>query len=66
MKPDEANQSILQYVSKDKKNAVVFQYNLAKYPNNTIPETQRSPLVVAGDYCRTYPNLVISGYYYLY
>ncbi|GHU61227.1 alpha-galactosidase [Bacteroidia bacterium] len=43
--PYESNKSILQYVSKDKKNAVVLQYNLAEYPNNAVPETQHSSLV---------------------
>ena len=43
--PYEANRSILQYVSKDRKNAVIFQYRLAEYPDNALPETRRSPLV---------------------
>jgi alpha-galactosidase len=43
--PYEANQSILQYVSKDRSNAVIFQYRLAEYPNNATPDTRRSPLV---------------------
>jgi alpha-galactosidase len=32
-------------VSKDKKEALVFQYHLAESPANSVPETQRSPLV---------------------
>jgi alpha-galactosidase len=43
--PYETNQSVLQYVSKDKKNAVVFNYHLGQYPNNTTLETKRSSLV---------------------
>jgi alpha-galactosidase len=45
LSPYETNRSVLQYVSKDKKNVVVFNYNLAEYPNNAIPETYRSSLV---------------------
>jgi alpha-galactosidase len=43
--PYDENRSILQYTGKDKKNAVVFIYNMAEYPINSINETQRSPLV---------------------
>jgi alpha-galactosidase len=43
--PYENNQSILQYVASDKRDAVIFQYRLAEYPHNAVPETQRSPLV---------------------
>ena len=43
--PYEANQSILQYVSKDRTSAVIFQYRLAEYPDNARPDTRRSPLV---------------------
>jgi alpha-galactosidase len=42
--PFEANQSILQFVSKDKKKAIIFQYRLAEYPDNSVPETKQSPL----------------------
>jgi alpha-galactosidase len=41
----ETNRSVLQYVSKDKKNAVVFNYRLAEYPDNTTWATENSPLV---------------------
>jgi alpha-galactosidase len=43
--PYENNRSVLQYVSKDKRDAVIFQYRLAEYPDNAISETQHSPLV---------------------
>ncbi len=43
--PFEANRSIIQYVSKNKKKSVVFNYRLAEYPENSIPENQQSPLV---------------------
>jgi len=43
--PYEANRSILQYTDKNQKKAVVFVYQMAEYPANTIDETQRSPLV---------------------
>jgi len=43
--PYDENRSILQYTGKEKKNAVVFVYNMAEYPINSIDETQRSPLV---------------------
>jgi alpha-galactosidase len=43
--PYDENRSILQYTGKDKKSAVVFVYNMAEYPINSIDETQRSPLV---------------------
>jgi alpha-galactosidase len=43
--PYEENKSILQYTSRDKKTAVVFKYHLAEYPDNLIPQTQRTPLV---------------------
>ncbi|GAP73302.1 alpha-galactosidase [Candidatus Symbiothrix dinenymphae] len=43
--PYDENRSILQYVDKDKRSAVVFVYNMAEYHDNTIAERQRSPLV---------------------
>lgn len=43
--PYETNRSVLQYVSKDQQEAVVFVYNLAEYPNNALPETRNSKLV---------------------
>ena len=43
--PYEENRSVLQYVSKSKRNTVIFVYNLAEYPINQIKETQRTPLV---------------------
>ena len=43
--PYEKNRSVLQYVDKNKKKAVIFAYNMAEYPINTIDETQRTPLV---------------------
>lgn len=42
LSPYENNASILQYVNKDKSESIVFVYNLARYPNNAIPETRRS------------------------
>ena len=43
--PYEENRSILQYTDKNKRKAVVFVYQMAEYPTNSINETQRSPLV---------------------
>ncbi len=43
--PYEENRSVLQYVNKNKKEAVIFAYNMAEYPINTIEETQRTPLI---------------------
>ena len=43
--PYEKNRSVLQYVDKNKKKAVIFAYNMAEYPINTIDETQRTLLV---------------------
>ena len=43
--PYDENRSVLQYVDKSKRNAVVFAYNLAEYPANQIKETQQNPLV---------------------
>ena len=43
--PYEENRSILQYVDKHKRNAVIFVYNMAEYPANQTEENQRSPLV---------------------
>jgi alpha-galactosidase len=39
--PYENNRSILQFVSKDQTESIVFVYNLAEYPENAIPETKR-------------------------
>jgi len=43
--PYESNTSILQFVSKDRRKAVIFRYNLAEYPNNATAETERSATV---------------------
>ena len=43
--PYDNNRSVLQFVSKDKRETVVFVYNLAEYPNNALPETQRPQTV---------------------
>ena len=43
--PYEENRSVLQYVDKNKRNAVVFTYNMAEYPANQIRETQQTPLM---------------------
>ena len=43
--PYEENRSVLQYVNNSKKNVVVFNYNMAEYPDNSTAETQRSPLL---------------------
>ena len=40
--PYENNRSILQYVSKEQTESVVFVYNLAEYPDNAITETKQS------------------------
>ena len=37
--PYEENRSVLQYVEKNKKRAVIFNYNMAEYPDNSIKET---------------------------
>jgi alpha-galactosidase len=43
--PHDENRSILQYTDANGEKAVVFVYNLAEYPENTVPGTRRSPLV---------------------
>ena len=43
--PYESNRSILQFVNKPQSESIVFVYNLAEYPNNSIPENRRSTLV---------------------
>ena len=43
--PYDESRSILQYVSKDKKNAVLFAYNITEFPGNMTSDTQRSALV---------------------
>lgn len=43
--PYEENRSVLQYVNKSKREAVIFAYNMAEYPVNSIEEAQRTPLV---------------------
>lgn len=43
--PYENNRSVLEYLSKDKKEAVIFVYNLAEYPNDTIDHTRKSRAV---------------------
>lgn len=43
--PYETDKSVLQYVSPDKRKAVVFVYNLAEYPNNALPDTRRTQAV---------------------
>ncbi|MDR0353229.1 MAG: alpha-galactosidase [Opitutaceae bacterium] len=43
--PHDENRSVLQYTDADGRKAVVFVYNLAEYPGNTVPGTRRSPLV---------------------
>ena len=43
--PYEENRSVLQYVDKNKRKAVLFAYNLAEYPANMVEDTQKSPLV---------------------
>jgi alpha-galactosidase len=45
LSPFETNRSIIQYVSKNKKSSVVFNYHLAEYPDISIPENRQSPLV---------------------
>ena len=40
--PYENNRSILQFVNKDQTESIIFVYNLGEYPNNAIPETQRT------------------------
>lgn len=43
--PFNENRSVLQYVSKDKKEAVVFVYDLAEYPKESIPQNQKNKAV---------------------
>jgi alpha-galactosidase len=43
--PYENNRSILQFVNKEQTESVVFVYNLAEYPANAIPETEKSSTV---------------------
>lgn len=43
--PYEEDRSVLEYISYDKKTAVVFCYHLGEYPKNAVPETQRTTLV---------------------
>jgi alpha-galactosidase len=43
--PYNENRSVLQYTSRDKKESVIFYYQLSEYPKNVIPETQRTTLV---------------------
>lgn len=43
--PYETNRSILQFVSKDRKESIIFLYNLAEYPNNALSETRRSKTI---------------------
>lgn len=39
--PYENNRSVLEFVNKDKNEAVIFVYNLAEYPNNLTVETRK-------------------------
>ena len=43
--PYDNNRSILQFVNREKSESIVFIYNLAEYPGNSIPENRRSTLV---------------------
>jgi alpha-galactosidase len=43
--PHEENRSILQYVDKNKRKAVIFAYHLAEYPNNSHEEFKHSPMI---------------------
>ena len=43
--PFDENRSVLQYVDKNKRKAVVFAYNIAEYPNNSVKENQQSPVI---------------------
>ncbi|AWI10469.1 alpha-galactosidase [Ereboglobus luteus] len=43
--PHDENRNVLQYTDRTKRAALVFVYNLAEYPGNTVPDKQRSPLV---------------------
>ena len=43
--PYEGNRSILQYTDKNQRKAVVFVYQMAENPSNTINETQIAPMV---------------------
>jgi len=40
--PYDNNRSILQFVNKAQTESIIFVYNLGEYPNNAIPETQRT------------------------
>lgn len=44
--PYENNRSILQFVNNNQKESIIFVYNLGEYPNNAIPETQRTNKVL--------------------
>ena len=43
--PYQNNRSIIQFVNKEQSESIVFVYNLAEYPNNSIPENRRSTLI---------------------
>ena len=43
--PYDENRSVIQYVDKNKRKAVIFAYNLAEYPNNSVSENQQTPVI---------------------
>lgn len=43
--PFEENRSVLQFVNKNGNESILFVYNLAEYPNNSLPETRRPATV---------------------
>ena len=43
--PYEENRCVLQYVDDSKRNAVIFAYNMAEYPNNAQENLKRSPVI---------------------
>jgi len=45
LSPFEGNRSVIQYVSKDKTNSVVFYYRMAEYADHAMQETRQSPLI---------------------
>ena len=43
--PYMGDRSIVQYVNREQSESIVFVYNLAEYPNNSVPENRRSAFV---------------------
>lgn len=43
--PYETNRSILEFVNKNRKEVVLFIYNLAEYPDNALPDIRLNKLI---------------------